>query len=206
MGEMSSKEFFFIGMSLSNSSNNDSSICVIDRNKRIVLLDKLYFTNDIELFFEQNPYVKNAKITVSIPHDNTLLEGKWRIHCKNYKMMDNKFEINRNDWTKRLCERCSDMFLRLKESGLNISRFDVNLLRGVYGLEANYLQRTSLDCKSLQSALRIKYGFEELPDNMLPASSLEAILGAMFMYDTNFSNIQTKKIFEYKGLDVLNKG
>ena len=64
MGEMSSKEFFFIGMSLSNSSNNDSSICVIDRNKRIVLLDKLYFTNDIELFFEQNPYVKNAKITV----------------------------------------------------------------------------------------------------------------------------------------------
>lgn len=206
MGEMSSKEFFFIGMSLSNSSNNDSSICVIDRNKRIVLLDKLYFTNDIELFFEQNPYVKNAKITVSIPHDNTLLEGKWRIHCKNYKMMDNKFEINRNDWTKRLCERCSDMFLRLKESGLNISRFDVNLLRGVYGLEANYLQRTSLDCKSLQSALRIKYGFEELPDNMLPASSLEAILGAMFMYDTNFSNIQTKKIFKYKGLDVLNKG
>ena len=121
-------------------------------------------------------------------------------------MMDNKFEINRNDWTKRLCERCSDMFLCLKESGLNISRFDVNLLRGVYGLEANYLQRTSLDCKSLQSALRIKYGFEELPDNMLPASSLEAILGAMFMYDTNFSNIQTKKIFEYKGLDVLNKG
>ena len=206
MGEMSSKEFFFIGMSLSNSSNNDSSICVIDRNKRIVLLDKLYFTNDIELFFEQNPCVKNAKITVSIPHDNTLLEGKWRIHCKNYKMMDNKFEINRNDWTKRLCERCSDTFLRLKESGLNISRFDVNLLRGVYGLEANYLQRTSLDCKSLQSALRIKYGFEELPDNMLPASSLEAILGAMFMYDTNFSNIQTKKIFEYKGLDVLNKG
>ena len=60
MGNVSSKEFFSIGMSLSNSSNNDSSICVIDKNKRIVLLDKLYFTNDIELFFEQNPYVKNA--------------------------------------------------------------------------------------------------------------------------------------------------
>lgn len=205
MGNVSSKEFFSIGMSLSNSSNNDSSICVIDKNKRIVLLDKLYFTNDIELFFEQNPYVKNAKIIVSIPHDNTLLEGKWRIHCKNYKMMNNEFEINRNDWTKRLSDRCSDLFFRLKENGANISRFDINLLRGAYGLNANYLQRTSLDCKSLQSALKIKYRFEELPDNMLPASSLEAILGAMFIHDTLFSNIEVKKIFEYKGLDVLNK-
>jgi len=206
MGNMSSKEFFSVGMSLSNTSNNDSSVCVIDKNKKIVLLDKLYFTNDIELFFEQNPYVKNSRITVSIPHDNALLEGKWRIHCKNYKMIGNKFDINRNDWTKRLSDRCCDLFLKLKNEGINISRFDVNLLRGAYGLSANYLQRTSLDCKSLQSALKIKYGFDELPDNMLPASSLEAILGAMFMHDILYSNIMVKKIFEYKELDVLNKG
>ncbi len=206
MGNMSSKEFFSVGMSLSNTSNNDSSVCVIDRNKKIVFLDKLYFTNDIELFFEQNPYIKNAKITVSIPHDNALLEGKWRIHCKNYKMIDDKFDINRNNWTRRLSDRCSDLFLKLKEKGANISRFDINLLRGAYGLAPDYLQRTSLDCKSLQGALKIKYGFEELPDNMLPASGLEAILGAMFMHDTLFCGVQAKKVFEYKGLDVLNKG
>lgn len=205
MGNMSSKEFFYIGMSLSNTPNNDSSVCVIDSNKQIVLLDKLYFTNDIELFFEQSPYVKKSKITVSIPHDNALLEGKWRIHCKNYKIMDNKFDINRNDWTKRLSERCCDLFLKLKEKDISISRFDINLLRGTYGLSSNYLQRTSLDCKSLQSALKIKYNFDELPDNMLPASSLEAILGAMFMYDTIHSDIRVRKIFEYKGLDVLNR-
>ncbi len=205
MGNVSSKEFFYTGISLSNTPNNDSSVCIIDKNKKIVLLDKLYFTSDIELFLEQNPYIKKSKITVSIPHDNTLLEGKWRIHCKNYKMMGDTFEINRNDWTRRLSDRCFDIFLKLKNNGADISRFDVNLLRGAYGLSSNYLQRTSLDCKSLQSALKIKYGFDELPDNMLPASSLEAILGGMFMYDSALSNIKAKKIFEYKGLDVLNR-
>ncbi len=205
MDSMSSKEFYSIGMSLSSTSNNDSSVCVIDNNKKIVLLDKLYFTNDIELFFDESPYVKNAKIIVSIPHDNALLEGKWRIHCKNYKIIDGKFDINRNDWTKRLSDRCSNLFLKLKEKGVNISRFDINLLREAYGLSSDYLMRTSLDCKSLQCALKIKYGFNELPDNMLPASSLEAILGGMFVYDTLFSDVKVKKLFEYNGLDVLNR-
>ncbi len=204
MANMSSKEFFFAGISLSNTQNNDSSVCIIDKNKKIVLLDKLYFTSDIELFLEQNPYIKKSQIAISIPHDNALLDGKWRIHCKNYKMMDNTFEINRNDWVNRLSSRCSDIFLRLKNNGVNIYRFDINLLRQAYGLGAHYLQRTSLDCKSLQNALKIKFNFEELPDNMLPASSLEAILGAMFIYDCANNNIQPKKIFEFEGVDVLN--
>ena len=52
MQSLSSKESFFIGLSLSNSSSYDSSICVLDRNSNIVLLDKFYFAQDIEFFFE----------------------------------------------------------------------------------------------------------------------------------------------------------
>ncbi len=205
MINMSSKEFFFIGISLSNNQNNDSSVCVLDRNKKIVYLDKFYFTNDIELFLEENPYVKNSQMAVSIPHDNAILEGKWRIHCKNYKMLTDVFDINRNDWTNRLSDRCATVFSKLKKTGAIVYRFEVNLLRDAYSIGAHYLQRTSLDCKSLQSALKIKYGFDELPENMLPASSLEAILGAMFIYDRAKGFINTKKIYEFGGVDVLNR-
>ena len=52
MQSLSSKENFFIGVSLSNSSNYDSSICVLDRNSNIVLLDKFFFAQDIDYFFE----------------------------------------------------------------------------------------------------------------------------------------------------------
>ena len=40
---------------------------------------------------------------------------------------------------------------------------------------------------------------------MLPASSLEAILGAMFIYDRAKGFINTKKIYEFGGVDVLNR-
>ncbi len=203
MANMSSKEFFFIGISLASTQNNDSSVCVLDRDKRIVLLDKLYFTSDIELFLGQSPYVNKSSIAISVPHDNTLLEGKWRIHCKNYKMVDKAFKINRNDWTNRLSDRCASLFLNLKEEGINVCRFDINLLRQRYDLSAHYLQRTSLDCKSLQNALKVKFGFDELPENMLPASSLEAILGAMLAYDKSNGIITPQKIFDFEGLEVL---
>jgi len=205
MANMSTHEFFFTGISLSNSQNNDSSVCILDRNKKIVHLDKLYFTSDIELFLAKNPCIKNSQIAVSIPFDNSLLDGKWRIHCKNYKVTGECFDINRNNWTNRLSDRCSDVFLHLKNEGLEVFRFEVNLLRQAYGLSAHYLQRTSLDCKSLQSALKIKYKFGELPENMLPASSLEAILGAMFARDRALGNIKTTSLFEYCSLPVLNK-
>ena len=60
MQALSSKENFFIGLSLSNSSNNDSAICVMDRVGNIVLLDKFYFASDIDYFFETSPYIKNS--------------------------------------------------------------------------------------------------------------------------------------------------
>ena len=63
---------------------------------------------------------------------------------------------------KDFCERCFDIFLRLKEMDSIFQGLMSIFLEAHTGFQANYLQRTSLDCKSLQSALRIKYGFEEL--------------------------------------------
>lgn len=200
----SNTKYYLTGISLSNSSNYDSSVCILDVNKNIVLLDKFYFTNDIELFLNKNPHIKQSVIAVSIPSDNSMLEGKWRIHCKNYKMVSEGFDINKQNWTNRLSDRCCDILLQLKNEGLDIFRFDINLLRQAYKINAHYLQRTSLDCKSLQCALKTKYGFFELPDNMLPASSLESIMGAMFAYDILHNKLKPKKIFEYNSLDVLN--
>ncbi len=204
MVEKSSNENFFIGLSLSNSSNYDSSVCVLDKNSRIILLDKFYFTQDIELFFNNSPYVHNSIVCVSVPYDNSLLDGKWRIHSKNYKMLGDYFKINRQKWTKRLSNRLCEFLLNLKEEGLNVFRCDVNQLRRGYGLCANYLARTSLDCKDLQTSLRIKFNFDELPENMLAASSLEAIICAMFAKYVSFGG-QAPELYEFDGIKVLSK-
>ena len=202
MQSLSSKESFFIGLSLSNSSSYDSSICVLDRNSSIVLLDKFYFAQDIEFFFQNSPYVSNSAICASIPYDNKLLDGKWRIHSKNYKALGDKFKINRNDWTNRVSNRCCDIFKNLKEKEIKIIRADINQLRQSYGLCSHYLSRTSIDCKNLQTSLKIKYGFSQMPENMLPASALESIICAMFALEYA-NDVKTSILFECGEIPVL---
>lgn len=197
--------FHSIGLSLAPNSNHNSAICVLDNNKKIVHLDKLFFTDDIKLFFENSPYVKNSVVVVSLPFDESLLDGKWRIHSKNYKMISELFDINKNNWTNRINDRLKDLLLNLNKEKCKVFRCNINLLRQAYGLNPNYLEKTSLDCKSFQSGLKIKYGFNIMSDNLLPAANLEAILCAMFAYDIKENKIQTKEIANYLGIKVLNK-
>ncbi len=202
MQSLSSKENFFIGLALSNSSNYDSSICVLDRNSNIILLDKFYYAQDIDYFFETSPYTNSSAICATVPYDNKLLDGKWRIHSKNYKALGDNFKINRNDWTNRVSNRCSETFIKLKDKGLKLIRADITQLRQAYGLNSHYLSRTSIDCKNLQTSLKIKFGFQELPDNMLSASALEAIICSVFAMEY-VNNIQTSTMFEIDDIPVL---
>ena len=204
MQSLSSKENFFIGLSLSNSSNYDSSISVLDRNANIIMIDKFYFAPDIEYFFETSPYVKNSIVCATVAYDNKILDGKWRIHSKNYKMLGDNFKINRNNWTERLSTRCENAFKYLKKQNIKTIRTDINQLRQSYKLEAYNLARTSLDCKNLQSAMKIKFNLDGLPDNMLSASALEAILCSIFAMEYT-NGIETSTIFKMDDIPILER-
>lgn len=177
------KKIFFGGISLSNSTNYDSGIAIIDNNKQIIMLDKFYNTESLDIFLKNFNSLPNTFFLVSIPNDTSMLEGKWRIHSKNYKLLDDKFEINRGNWTNRLSNRGNEVLNKYKEKGMVYLRYDIGQLRLAYDMLPTYSLRSSLDCKSMHTALKLKYDFRQLPDNMLPASNFEAMLGAMFAYD-----------------------
>ena len=204
MQSLSSKENFFIGLSLSNSSNYDSSICVLDRNSNIILIDKFYYADDIDYFFENSPYTKNSIICATVTYDNKMLEGKWRIHSKNYKMLGDKFKINRDGWTNRISKRCCETFKKLQKQGVKVIRSDINQLRSSYGLDSYFLSRTSVDCKTLQTSLKLKFNFQSLPDNMLSASALESIICALFAMECA-NEAKTKEIYKIEDIPVLER-
>ena len=133
-----------------------------------------------------------------------MLEGKWRVLSKPYQLIhsNEKEFLNRDNWMQRFSTRGSELFLNLKNEGVDISRFEVYLSRQKFNLYSNYKERSSADCKFLQSALKFEYGFDELPTNMMPVAQLEAIVGAMLAKEKLKGN--TKKIFEFKNLDVIN--
>ncbi len=198
------KKIFFGGISLSSSVNYDSGIAILDKNKQIIMLDKFYNTEDLDIFLKNFNSIGSTVFCVSIPSDTSMLEGKWRIHSKNYKMLNDKFKINRNNWTNRLSSRGCEVLDKYKEKGMVYLRYDIGQLRLAYNIMPTYSLRSSLDCKSMHTALKLKYDFRQLPDNMLPASNFEAILGAMFAYDIAHGS-KFEKVSTFNNTDLLYK-
>ncbi|MBR1977106.1 hypothetical protein IKA15_02370 [bacterium] len=200
MENVSDKQFF-IGLSLAPNSNYDSGVAVINKNNEVTLLDKLYSDEDIEFFFKNFNSIENSIIAISLAQDTSLLDGKWRMSAKSYKELSNHFEVNANNWTNRLTPRCSRFFHNLLLEGNCVFRYFNFQLRQALSLTPNYPERNSLDCKDMQTSLEIKYGFD-LPDNMLPASNLEGILGAILAQNIS-RGADYKKIGKFKELDIL---
>lgn len=193
-----------VGLSLGPTSSVESGVAVREiQSGKLIHLDKLYSMNDVTLFFENYPSLKNSVICVSLPWDNTMLEGKWRVLSKPYQLIHTLGNFpNTDNWMQRFSTRGSDLLSNLVEQGADITRFEVYLTRQKLNLYSNYKERSSADCKFLQSALKFEYGFDELPSNMLPVAQLEAIVGTILAVEK--LNNKTGKIFDFKGLDVIN--
>lgn len=194
-----------VGLSLGPSSSIESGVAVMEvSTRRLIYLDKLFSINDVQLFFDNYVSKNNSVFCVSLPWDNTMLEGKWRVLSKQYQLIHNDEDmfLNRDNWMQRFSTRGCDLLSSLSEQGVDISRFEVYLARQKLNLYSNYKERSSADCKFLQSTLRYEHGFEELPSNMMPMGELEAIVGVL-LAERKLRG-ETENIFEFKGLNVIN--
>lgn len=194
-----------VGLSLGASSSIESGVAVMEiATKKLIYIDKLFSMNDIQTFFDNYVSIKNSVICVSLPWDNTMLEGKWRVLSKQYQLIhnDNDMFLNRDNWMQRFSTRGCELLSNLAEEGADISRFEVYLARQKLNLYSNYKERSSADCKFLQSMLKTEHGFDELPANMMPMGELEGIVG-LLLAEKKIQQ-KTEKIFEFKGLDVIN--
>ena len=196
---------YIVGMSLSPASSVESGVVVKDiHTNKIIYIDKLFSMNDVQLFFDNYSSIKNSLFCISLPWDNTMLEGKWRVHSKQYQLIHNDEELflNKDNWMQRFSSRGCDLINSIKEKGAEIYRFEVYLTRQRLNLYSNYKERSSADCKFLQAALRLEHGYNELPANMMPVAQLEAIVG-IILGEKKLAG-KTSTIFNYRGIDVIN--
>ena len=193
-----------VGLSLGPTSSVESGVAVKEiASGKLIYVDKLFSMNDVNLFFENYPSLKNSTICVSLPWDNTMLEGKWRVLSKPYQMIHTLGNFpNTDNWMQRFSTRGSDLLSSLKEQGCDVSRFEVYLTRQKLNLYSNFKERSSADCKFLQGTLKTEFGFDELPTNMMPVAQLEAIVGTLLAEEKIKGN--TKEIFKFKDLSVIN--
>ena len=69
-------------------------------------------------------------------------------------------------------------------------------------LNSCFKERSPADCKFLQQALTNEWGIE-LPQNMMPMSQLEAIVGAILAKENAQNPDNIKQIAEFKGQRVI---
>ena len=194
-----------VGLSLGASSSIESGVAIREISTgKLIHVDKLFSMSDVQLFFDNYPSLKNSAVCVSLPWDNTMLEGKWRVMSKQYQLIHSYEDafINKDNWMQRFSTRGCELFSKIRDSGCDITRFEVYLARQKLHLYSNYKERSSADCKFLQSALKMEHGFTELPNNMMPVAQLEAIIGTL-LAQAKLEN-KTTEIFEFKGLSVIN--
>lgn len=196
---------YFIGLMLSSGGNTESGVAVIDRNNEIILLDKLFTMQDVQYFFDNFSSLKNSQICISLPWDNSILNGKWRILSKLYQTISlGKNFQNTNNWTQRYSNRGSEYFNSLIQKGISVNYFELYLTRQALGLNTCFKERSPADCKALQSALKIKHGFSLLPTNMMPMAHLEALVGAILAKKISEETEKIEKpLFEFNGIPVL---
>lgn len=189
----SENKLFFVGISLGSNSTNETGVAILDRDLRIITLDKLFSMEDVRFFLKRLVGKQNAIINIALPENPQMLNAKWKLISRQYQLVQSSELINQeSDWIQRYSHRGCDHFSELKEQGIDIFRYDIHELKSALGLSGVYKDRSPVDCKALQSALKYRFGLRELPSNMLPVSQLEAILGAYL------GTIMTKRSDEYK--------
>lgn len=172
-------KLYFVGLSLGSCSTNETGAAVIDRDLKILTLDKLFSMEDVRFFFKRMVGKQNSIINIALPENPQMLNAKWKLISREYQLIQSCELINQDsDWIQRYSHRGCDFFNELKGQGIDIFRYDIHELKSSFGLSGIYKDRSPVDCKALQSALKYRFGFKELPSNMLPVSQLEAILGA----------------------------
>ena len=144
---------YAVGMSLGPSSSVETGVAVREiATGKLIYVDKLFSMNDVQFFFENYPSIKNSAFCISLPWDNTMMEGKWRVLSKPYQLIHSKEDefINKDNWMQRFSTRGCELFSNLKNNGADIFRFEVYLTRQKFNLYSNFKERSSADCKFLQ--------------------------------------------------------
>ena len=205
-----SNKHYFAGISLASGASIDTGAAVLDRDLKVITLDKLFTMEDVKFFINNFAGKKNTIFTVSIPENPTMLNAKWKLYSREYQLIQSSslIDVDKLEWTHRFTPRGSEFFKKNKKNGIDIFRYNLGELKNSLGLSGMYKDRSPVECKSLQSAFKYKFKIYDLPANMLPASQLEAILGAYLGYlmYKNDSEYHTKIKASYHDIDVAGIG
>ena len=169
----------FIGITIGENSNEDSGICVVNNKNELIRMDKAYSMDELTNCVKNLAGKYNSVICIDMPDYYEMLNGKWKLEAKLYHPLKVGGEFAaREGWDKRFSDRGKDFCKKLSAEGYEIYRYSSNYMATALNIKPYMKNNTPAGCKFLNMAIKEKLKIQNLPNNMLPLSVLEAILGA----------------------------
>lgn len=181
----SNTKFYYIGLSISHAATEETGIAVLDNDLNLLRLDKIYRLSDIKFFLDNLCGKNGAVIAADIPPNQMFLIGKWRQEAKHYKSFSVGTSYNSDQqWSKRQSTRGTELCTKLIEEGYRVIRYNYVYSKQAMGLATPLQESTPMACKYLQDMLKEKLSISGTPTNMMPLSSLKAVVGAYIAWQT----------------------
>lgn len=179
------KKFYYVGISISHAATEETGIAVIDNELNIIRVDKTYRLNDIKFFLENLCGKNGMVIAADIPLNQMFLIGKWRQESKHYQPFTIRTHYKSDQqWSQRQSTRGSDLCKKLQTDGHDVIRFNFAYSKQAMGIASPLQENTPMACKYLQDMLKEKLGLKNTTSNMMPLSSLKALVGAYIAWQT----------------------
>ena len=113
----------FVGISMSSAVTNESGIAVLDKNLNILRIDKFFNLNDLQTYIKRLAPAESIIISVDLPKNIIMFNGKWRQEAKNVRSLFNMPERTKYSWTARFSDRGSDLCDSLSSLNIDVCRY-----------------------------------------------------------------------------------
>jgi hypothetical protein len=165
----------FVGIDLAPNAQLETGLTVIDRNRQMVRMDKLYRDDEIIQTVSCLGPATGILVVMDMPK-NLSFPGRWR--QEEVKMHPLRLQRLSGERGNRYDDRGHRLYQILTEQGVSVLMYVNYWARVNYQMLLPFRSRSSQGCRALQVAIEHQLGIQGLPVNLMPSSVLESMVGA----------------------------
>jgi len=175
LGNLGDK-WLFVGIDLAPIDSLETGIAVIDRNRKLLRMEKLSTDADVLRMLESLGPRSGLIICLDLPKSLSL-ESKWR--QQEIKMHPLRLNtVHREETVDRIAPRAWELYAEMVRRGYLVLNYFTPHAKLRYQISVPFKSRTPQGCKALQGAIKHQLGIQDLPVNLAPSSVLDAMIGA----------------------------
>lgn len=173
-------KWYFVGVDIAPIDNLETGVAVLDRNRRIVRMDKFDDDKSILRFLDNLAAPGQLAVALDIPKSLSI-PSKWRqqqVKMHPLSLREPLVSEVETVPTARFAQRAKDFYEAVQSRDILIFGFFTAHARLRYDLTTPFRHRSPAGCRALQAMMRQRLGIRDVPSNLAPSSVLDAMIGA----------------------------